>query len=63
MATLSVPSRTDYAVDLQVGTTISATITISEKSVSIAPAKSAAEYAVVESTSANGSMIAFPAVS
>lgn len=60
---LRVPSRSDYAVELQVGTTLSATVTISDKVVLIQPVKSASEYSVSESTSVSGSIAAFPTVS
>lgn len=62
MATLRVPSRSDYSVDLQVGTKISATVTASEASVLIQPVKSATEYTLTEAVAVSGSLAAFPVV-
>lgn len=60
---LRVPSRSDYSVELNVGTTISATVSVTEKSVLIAPVKSATDYTLTEAVSVDGSMAAFPVAS
>jgi hypothetical protein len=63
MATVNVPSRSDYTVELLVGTTLSATVTIENKTISIEPVKSGEEYSIVDANAATGSMALFPVVS
>lgn len=57
---LRVPSRSDYSVELKVGTIISATITVTEKSILIEPTKSGTDYTLTEAVSVSGSLAAFP---
>jgi len=61
MATLSIPSRSDYSCVIEVGNTISGEIRIEEKSVLIAPVKSGSEYTVGDSAAIEGSLAQFPA--
>jgi hypothetical protein len=62
MTSLAVPSRPVYTVDLQTGTKISGTVTLSEKSLVIAPAKSGLTYGLTEANSVSGSLAQFPRV-
>lgn len=63
MTDLAVPSRSSYVADLQVGTTIQGTITLSKKTVTIEPVQSNISEQVSESTSAADGIALFPRVS
>jgi hypothetical protein len=63
MTDLAVPSRSSYVVDLQVGTSVQGTITISRKTVTIEPVQSTISESVSESTSSADSILPFPRVS
>ena len=63
MTSLAVPSRPVYTVDLQTGTKISGTVTLTEKSMVIAPAKSGVTYEVTEVNSVTGTFEQFPRAS
>lgn len=63
MTNLAVPSRTSYVADLQVGTTVQGTITLTSKTMTIEPVQSNISERVLESTSFEGGMALFPRVS
>ena len=63
MTDLAVPSRSSYVADLQVGTSVQGTITISRKTVTIEPVQSTISESVSESTSSTDSILPFPRVS
>jgi hypothetical protein len=63
MTDLAVPSRSSYVADLQVGTSVQGTITISRKTVTIEPVQSTISESVSESTSSADSILPFPRVS
>lgn len=60
MTSLAVPSRPVYTVDLQTGTKISGTVTLAEKSMSIAPVKSGITYQLTEVNAVSGAIDSFP---
>ena len=60
MTSLAVPSRPVYTVDLQTGTKISGTVTLTEKSMVIAPVKSGVTYGITEANSVAGAFEQFP---
>lgn len=60
MTSLAVPSRPVYTVDLQAGTKISGTVTLTEKSMVIAPVKSSVTYGLTEANSVSGTFEQFP---
>lgn len=60
MTSLAVPSRPVYTVDLQTGTKISGTVTLTEKSMVIAPVKSGVTYGITEANSVAGTFEQFP---
>lgn len=62
MTDLAVPSRSSYVADLQVGTSVQGTITISRKTVTIEPVQSTISESVSESTSSADSILPFPRV-
>ena len=63
MTDLAVPSRSSYVADLQVGTSVQGTITISRKTVTIEPVQSTISESVSESTSSADSILPFPRIS
>ena len=63
MTDLAIPSRSDYVADLQTGTVLQGTITVSGRTVTIEPTKSTVSESVGESTSAADSINPFPRVS
>ena len=63
MTSLAVPSQPVYTVGLQTGTKISGTVTLTEKSMVIAPAKSGVTYEVTEANSVTGTFEQFPRAS
>lgn len=63
MSSLSCPTRTLYTVDIQVGTKIAGTVTISEMSAVIAPVKSTSTYTLTEATDVSGVFNSFPQAS
>lgn len=63
MSNLRCPTRSSYNAELLIGTKISGTVTIGEKSINIAPVKSATDYDLTEATAVAGSFLAFPTAS
>ena len=62
MTNLVVPSRTSYVVNIETGTKIEGTFTITRKQVTIEPVKSDISEVATEVTNADGSLAAFPRV-
>jgi hypothetical protein len=60
MTSLAVPSRPVYTVDIETGTKISGTVTLTEKSMVIAPVKSGLTYDITEANSVTGAIDQFP---
>jgi hypothetical protein len=60
MTNLAVPSRSSYVADLQVGTSVQGTITISRKAITIEPVQSTVSESVSESTNSADSILPFP---
>lgn len=62
MTSLAVPTRPVYTVDIETGTKISGTVTLTEKSMVIAPVKSGEIYDLTEANSVSGDIASFPRV-
>lgn len=60
MTSLAVPSRPVYTIDIETGTKISGTVTLTEKSMVIAPVKSGLTYGITEANSVAGAIDQFP---
>lgn len=63
MTNLSVPSRSDYVVSLNIGTHIQGTITFRARSLNIMPVESNIMEQILESTKFEGNISQFPSAS
>lgn len=60
MTDLTVPSRSLYIANINTGNTIGGSVTVSEKSIVIAPEQSGLTYSLTEANDATGPIEQFP---